>query len=303
MKQIIIHSWKSLPQRRRRIIGWSVGAFLAYTVIGFLVLPLIVRFVVVKRLTRELDRTVVIRSVRMNPYAFSASIRGLLIKDKDGETLARWEEVYANFQLSSFFGKPWVFKEVRIVQPYGRVQMNPDRTLNFSDLLAKFAGPRGAKSPGPSKPLALEVDLLHIIGAEASYADLTPSTPFRRSMGPVEIKLTGFHTDPENKNPYSFTGTTDTGERFSWSGYFFLDPLRSHGELSVENVALSQYAPVYQDFLKFDIRDGIADMRAAYDVVWGTSTNMAIVQTHLPGSVRSSSPKKATKPTWPNWRC
>ncbi len=292
MKNFSVNSYvSSLSPSARRRVYWAAGLLFFYTLIGFVILPVIARSIAVKRLTRELNREVTIRSVRMNPYVLSASIRGLLIKDKDGEPLVKWEEVYANFQLSSLVTKPWVFKEVRVVQPYARVQVNKDRTLNFSDLLKKFS--ETAEKPAkPSKPLALRVDWLHIVGAEASYTDLTPSAPFHRRMGPVQMTLTGFHTDPENKNPYSFSGTTDSGEKFSWSGHFFLDPLRSHGEFAVENVSLPQYAPVYQDFVKFEIRDGIVDLRAAYDLMWSASTNVAVVTNT---SVRLRSFKLAEK--------
>ncbi|MDB6059452.1 MAG: hypothetical protein JWO95_3296, partial [Verrucomicrobiales bacterium] len=44
-------------------------------------------------------------------------------------------EVYLNFQLSSFFGHAWVFKEVSTSNPYVRVQVKKDYTLNFSDIV------------------------------------------------------------------------------------------------------------------------------------------------------------------------
>jgi len=43
-----------------------------------------------------------------------------------------------------------------------------------------------------------------------------------------------------------FTGTTDAGEKISWNGFFYLDPLRSWGELTLENLPLAKYAPLYQ---------------------------------------------------------
>ena len=105
------------------------------------------------------------------------------------------------------------------------------------------------------------VGKLQITGARASVTDLTPSTPFRRVIGPIEVTLTGFHTDPENRNPYSFSGTTDSGELFSWSGHFFLDPIRSEGDVTVTGLSISKYAPLYQDLVRFDIKDGVVDLR------------------------------------------
>ena len=89
----------------------------AYGVIGFLILPPIIRSVAVKQLSQQLDREVSIQKVRLNPFAFSVAIRGLLIKDKDGEPFVSWDKVYVNFQLSSFLGHPWVFKEISVTGP------------------------------------------------------------------------------------------------------------------------------------------------------------------------------------------
>jgi len=252
-----------LSPRARRLLRWSAGLVVGYTVFGFLILPLIVKAVAVKQLSKQFGREVSIRSVRLNPYTLSATVRGLLIKDKDGAPFVSWEEFYANFQLVSFFGKPWVFKEIRLTQPFARVQINKDRTLNFSDLIAKAAQQASVPSK-PSKPLFLRVSRLQISGASASYTDLTPSTPFRRVIGPLEITLTTFHTDPENRNPYAFSGTTDSGERFSWSGHFFLDPIRSEGELSLEGLSIPKYAPLFQDLVRFEIKDGLVNARSTY---------------------------------------
>ena len=197
---------------------------LFYTLFGFVILPLVVKHVAIKQLSKQLDREVTIRTVRINPYVLSGTIRGLLVKDKDGEPFLSLEEAYANFQLSSFFSRPWVFKEIHTTQPHIRVQINKDYTFNFSDLATKFSRPSPAP-PKPSKRLFLHIGLLEIWGASAAFTDLTPSTSFHRLVGPLQITLTHFHTDPNNENPYAFNGTTDSGEKFSWCGQFSLDLL------------------------------------------------------------------------------
>jgi len=122
---------KALSPRRRKFVIWTVGLLLFYSAAGFLILPPVIRAVAVKRLGKELDRKVTIQKIKLNPYVLSASIRGLLIQDKDGEAFLSWDEVYVNFQLASFFTRPWVFKEVSTSQPYFRVQVKKDYTLNF----------------------------------------------------------------------------------------------------------------------------------------------------------------------------
>ena len=166
----------SLPAKKRRRVLWTAGLLLFYTVFGFLLLPLIVRAVAVKQLSKLLDRPVSIAKVKFNPYTLSATVRGLLVQDKDGQPLLSWDEVYVNFQLSSFLGRAWVLKEVRSTRPFVRVQINKDYSLNVSDLIEKFSVSATNTPTQPSQPLALRVGSFQIIGASVSLTDLSPRT-------------------------------------------------------------------------------------------------------------------------------
>lgn len=261
--------------RQRRWFRWTVAVIILYLLLGFLILPLIVRAVAVKQLAKRLNRPVSIQSLRLNPLTLAVTVRGLLIKDPDGQPLLSWDEVHVNFQIVSLVSRAWTFKEVSTVNPFVRVQVNKDYTLNFSDLLASTAATNTPAAP--ARPLALRIDRLQIRGARAGYTDLTPRTPFARVLGPLDVTLQNFRTDPENKNPYSFAGTTDAGEKFAWSGYFFLDPLRSQGDLSLENITLNKYAPLYEDFIRFVVKDGSVDLKSTYHFELGASNRVAII--------------------------
>ena len=256
--------WNWLSRNKLKVSSTVAGLLLFYTVVGFLILPPIVRHVAVKILSAQLDREVAIEKIKINPFALSTTVRGLLIKDKDGQPFVSWDEVYVNFQLSSFFGHAWVFKEISTTKPFVRVQLNKGGTFNFTDLITKFSTNAAPATKTESKPIALRVEHLHIGGAVAAYADFSPRTPFKRTLGPLDITLDDFRTDPDNKNPYAFIGTTDAGEEISWRGFFYLSPLRSEGELKLFNFTLNKYAPLYQDFIKFEIRDGAIALDVNY---------------------------------------
>jgi hypothetical protein len=248
----------------RRRLNWAAGLFVFYTVFGFLILPWIVRKVAISQLGEELGREVSIEAVRINPFAFSGSIRGLQIKDPDGVPLLRWDEAYANFQLASFFGKPWVFREVRVVSPAFRLQINPDRSLNVSDLIAKISAMASNAPAKPMKPIHFRVDRIQITNAVLSLTDLTVRNPFRRRLGPVQLNLVGLKSSPDNQNAYSVTGTTESGETFSWKGHFMLDPLGSEGVLSLQGLSIPKYSGLYDDLVRFEVRDGVISAGASY---------------------------------------
>jgi hypothetical protein len=269
----------TLSPRRRRLLLWSVGLLLFYTITGFLIAPPLIRRVAAGQISKLLNRPVSIKSVRLNPYTMSASVRGFLISDKDGEPFVSWDEVYANFKFFSLFTRSFVFQECRVVHPYARVVVNSDYTLNFTDILEKLAREAAAQPVPPPHPGArgrgLRVESLKISGARFSATDRTTRNPFTKFIGPLELSVDHFATDPDNRTPYSFRGTTQEGERFSWSGYFSLEPIRSVGEFALENVSLTRYAPLYQDAVKFEIRGGTVDVRSSYLVEQGATTNLA----------------------------
>ncbi len=270
--------WNSLTLRKRKVVRWSLGLLLAYAVIGFLILPPIIRRVAVKQLSSQLGREVSIEKIKINPFALSTTVRGLLIKDPDGGALLSWDEFYVNFELSSLVTRAWTFKEIHLLQPHARMQVNWDYTFNFSDLIAKFSSTNApAKTTAPAKPLVLRVSKLHIGGATASYADLTTKEPFKRAVGPLDITMEDFRTDHDNKNPHAFTGTTDAGERITWSGFFYLNPLRSEGELTLDNFTVNKYVLLYQNFFRFEVRSGSGGVHLNYQFELSESNRITAV--------------------------
>jgi hypothetical protein len=55
--------WHSLSARKRKLIIWTLAILLGYAVIGFFILPPIIRSVAVKQISKQLDREVSILKV------------------------------------------------------------------------------------------------------------------------------------------------------------------------------------------------------------------------------------------------
>jgi Domain of Unknown Function (DUF748) len=267
------------PPWKYTLIKWAFIFFVLYTVVGFFILPPIIRIVAVKVLSGQLDRKVTIQKVKLNPLVPSIAIHGLLILDKDGQPFVSWDEVYVSFKPWSVFTSTWTFGKIMVVKPYARAQMNKDYTFNFSDLITKFTtnAPATAPPKEPSKPLLVCVQQLIITNATMSVADFTERTPFKRIIGPLHLSLDNFRTAPDNEAPYSFAGTTDAGELFAWHGYVGLTPLRSEGQLTVNDVTLSKFAPLYQDLVQFEIRSGQIGVHANYRFEWSQTNRVAAV--------------------------
>lgn len=272
-----IKTW--LRTRQGKQVVWTSATLVLYALIGFLLLPVILVRVIPKQAGELLGRPVRLEKVRINPFALSASLQGLQVQDLDGSTLLSWDEVYGNFQLSSLWHWAFTFKEVRVARPYAHFQINSNYTFNISDILDKFQteSPQSAPNEEPARLPALRVARLQITNAVTKVSDLTLREPFHREIGPVAVVIKQFHTHPDNANPYSFAGSTEAGERFAWSGRFFLFPLRSEGALRIENVRIPNYAPFYRDFVSFTIPDGVIDLEGSYRLEYGGTNNLLTI--------------------------
>lgn len=267
-----------MSARTRKIVLWVLGILLLYTIIGFFILPPIIRAVAVKELSENLDRKVSIQKVEVDPFVPSIAIRGLLVLDKDGQPFLSWDEVYVNFEISSIFRKAWTFREISVRGPYARAQMNKDYTYNFSDLVEKYSTPSTNAPPKKaSKPLMVRVKRLYVSDAKLSLTDYTVRTPFKRLVGPVYLTASNVCTVPDSGGSGTLFGKTDAGEYFSWRGDFCATPLRSSGNVAIFHVIMNTFKPLYQDIARFDIASGQSGFCANYRFDWNPENHLVAV--------------------------
>src|SRR5881409_3790998 len=103
----------SRTKHGRRARGITI-ALLIYTIVGFFIVPALVKSQLLKRLPALTHRQAAVQQMKMNPYALSLTIRGLSLTETNGEPFAGFDEFYANFELSSLFRWAWTFSEIRL---------------------------------------------------------------------------------------------------------------------------------------------------------------------------------------------
>ncbi len=260
----------ALLHRRRRLLIVLGALIVLYTVFGFLVLPVIVRRQLETRLTAALHRETTVTRVRTNPYALSVTIDGMLVKAKDGTPFVSWDRLYVNLALWRIVRRELALEEVQLVRFHAHVTMGPGGRLNFQDLVDESAAPEPATPEPPRKaPLVFAIQQLDIQQAQLDFSDRSRRRPFDSTIGPFDIRLQGFRTVPDSSSPYSFAGTTESGETFSWAGTLLTEPLRSSGTITFEGLRLSKYSPYYEQEVGFEIRDGRLGLRTGYTLEWG----------------------------------
>ena len=215
-----------MRKRTKWLIAFGVAVFL-YTIIGFFVVPAIVKSQMLKILPGLAKRQVAVERVKFNPYVLSLTIDGFSLKETNGEVFSSFGELYVNFQLSSIFKGSYVFDEISLQDPFVQVTYLKDGTFNFANLIDNPSPPPSPQKPGP--PPQVIVYHLRITNGAVAFADLTRKTPFNIRYQPINVDLTDFTTLRDQAGPYQIAATGDSGESFVWAGNITVNPLGSAG--------------------------------------------------------------------------
>lgn len=250
----------------RRRLWILVAAVALYTVVGFFVLPPIVRSQIEKRLYAELGRRVSVEKVRLNPYTLSLTLQGFSVREPDGTApFVGWQRLYVNFDALGSLRHEWVLSEVVLDGLAGHVAVNAQGGFNFSDIITKLQAAHSASpSPEPSRPV--RIGRCRVTGARLEFSDDSRGGHFATTVGPIAFAVTDFRTVSRQGSPYAFEAVTESGEKLAWGGTLQAQPMRSSGEFLVENLRLPKYAPYYSDRLQAELVAGLLTVRGHYDL-------------------------------------
>lgn len=237
---------------------WALGAVASYALFGFLALPAIVRAVALKQLPELLHRDVQLAELKMNPFDLSIDVLGFAVTEKSGAPFVSFDELYINARVLDLITGTAGFEEIRWVKPRAHVGLSKQGRLNFADLLQ----PAGDQSPAPqpsaepTHPPKVRIGVLSIQGGAISFRDETRALPFATEIGPIEIQLSSFSTEPEQNSPYAFEARFDQDSKVAWSGQLSVNPLRSTGTLSLEGIRLAPLRPYLAELSGLVLADG-----------------------------------------------
>jgi hypothetical protein len=259
---------KSAPPPRPRWLRRCAIALLIYAVLGFLVLPAILKWQLRKQLPALTHRAAEVKQVRINPFALSLTLRGVSLTESNGAPFAAFDELYVNFQLSSVFRGAWTFGDIRLVHPTANLVRLAEGGFNFSNLAGTNSVPN---TNPPAPPPAVLIQSLLVTNAVVTFADETTSPSFKADYGPINLAIRDFTTQRDAHGPYTFVATTSDGETFAWSGRISVNPPRSYGRFDLSGITPAKYAAYLAQFTTVQLVSGKISIGADYHVNAGVT--------------------------------
>ena len=260
---------------RYRKTRWAIGLVLVYTLVGFFLLPAILKRQLIDRLPEYTKRNVTIDNVKINPYALSLTIEGLALRENDGTRFATFNSIYVNLQLSSIVRGGFVFDEVTLTNLQVQITRETNGVFNFANLLPSDSPTSGSAKPAMELP-RIFIEKFNLDAALIGVLDRARKTPFVTTIAPININLTKFTTVRDEHSPYAFNAKTESGESFSWSGQLTVNPLQSNGSLKLGGIKLKKYVPYSEDYTPVEILDGVVEVGANYQVAFAGPTGLQL---------------------------
>jgi len=229
-----------LTPRRKRF--WLLVALAVYALLGFLLVPWLLRTQGEARLSGLLERPFTIRSAAFNPFLLRAELGGVTLTEPDGAPVAGLDRLVVDFELSSLFRWALTFGEVRIEALAVHVERAADGTLNLTRLVDSLSGGASAEGdpappvepdPPAEGPPRVLVQEFALVGGTVSYRDLAVTPVFETDVETADILLHDLSTLPEREGDQEVVIALADGPRLSWIGEFQVRPLRSTGTVEV----------------------------------------------------------------------
>jgi len=146
-----------------------LAAFLVVGILGFFVLPPIVKSVLLDKLGEALHRPLSVQHISINPYTLTLQLDGVAVQEKGGgDVVAGFDRLFINLESSSLFRGGPVISEARLEGPRLKIVRLADKRYNFSDLIDEFLAKPESDTPTP--PFSL--NNIQISGGSIEFDDI-----------------------------------------------------------------------------------------------------------------------------------
>jgi hypothetical protein len=179
----------------KNIYFWLLLLFFIYSIVGFFVVPRVIKSNLEEISATKLNSSIEIDKVRFNPYFFSTDIYHVTFKDLDEKQWFSSDRIHANINLfKSIFGNISL-SEITLDKPHYYLhlaQVGNGTIVNYPKLI-----PSEAES---DEALALDINNINIHQGALSYFDDTTNTEVELKLNEIAFNHIGFTTEDKNSN-------------------------------------------------------------------------------------------------------
>jgi hypothetical protein len=250
---------------RRIAIGAGIVLVLLgiYAALGFWGVPYAIRTELPKVVKEDYGRTLSLGEVKFNPFTLTLEARDLSFPDTDGKPMLALQRLLIQLQFASLWRLGPSFDQIILEQPFARVLIRRNGSLNLADLSKPFEKPQPPAKK--TAPLRLYIDRFALISGHLAFEDLSRPVPFSNELRPLNLELRDFNTTGTGRDAYALSASTPRVERLQWRGTVSLTPLGSRGHFELVGLRAGTIWSYLRGTLPFEFSSGQSDFTGDYE--------------------------------------
>lgn len=245
---------------------WLLLAFVVYTLVGFFVVPGVVRSKINRTVVERLGWQGGVEKAAFNPYTLTLTLEGLTLREPDGTPFASLDRLRVNAELlATLWNRGPSFKSIDVTRPainlirYSYTDTNVGRLADA----AKRRSPPEPQAEQKGKLIRLVIARLAVAGGAVSVADRTVPDTYEVDITPIDFTITDFSTIPDREGRYTLTAKLGGGT-ITWTSTYTVDPLHASGTFVFSDWQLPVVWRRLEHQLPFEVREGVANLSFDY---------------------------------------
>ncbi|HET8808543.1 MAG TPA: DUF748 domain-containing protein, partial [Methylophaga sp.] len=276
---------------RALLIG-VFGIVLLYTLLGFLLVPWLAERQMLQTLQQRLGVAASVESVQFNPYTFEVSVENLQLANKQYDPLASWDRLYFNLQPLQLFLLNLRIEEITIdaQKLHFRRYAVGDNTLtrlvenwnaSTKEAVADDNPDEGKVSEQDGSLFTLQIGEFNYNDGQLIYRDDVPATTFKTVLSPINIHLDNFSTAAGQTAATDLVIALENDAKLTLNGTMIFPALQFTGMVNLQHFSLQIPYRYLQGQLPIELKNGLLDLKLAYDIDLSDTANIELSNVDL----------------------
>ena len=250
-------------------IFWALFLISLYAVIGFLVLPGIIKNTVIEQVELNLGWQASVESVELNPFTLTLTINNFEVTDKKNDKVITFSRFHNDIELRSIIEGAITFANLELVDPFIKLSIEKNGKTNFHNAIeqAQVDNPQET-SPEPaddSELIKLLFDSINLVDGAIEIADNSLSNPIEHQLKPINFNLKHFSTHLDKDGDYQLNISLDEGRTLNWRGNVGIAPFHSSGFLKIDNIRAHRLWAYVEDQAPYNLINALVGIEGQYE--------------------------------------
>lgn len=246
-----------ISAKTKKILIWIAGLLLTYSLLGFLVLPAVLKNQIPKIANEKLNRVAQIKDIEFNPFSMELNLHDFGLKNLDQSNFVSFKRLNVNLAVLKSIGNlTLTVDQVILDQLNTNIKRDKKGGFNFTDLLSTKVEPKPEEKPDED-PFPITIIDTKISEGKVNWEDNFYSKPQKETIYPLNLNLDKFTTVVGKQSQLDLTLALSSGGKLYWKGNLELTPLDSKGKIKLNKIDFNKVWQLFlQDSVNFEIVTG-----------------------------------------------